>query len=96
MGREIFSLSSHILSRTDHLIVGTGVAIIYTYEPIATANATRTLAELFRRPFYSWLRREQQRLPMRGAVLATINLSPLCETIWRNESFPILSTDAAA
>ena len=47
MGREIFSLSSHVLSRTDHLIVGTGVAIVYTYEPIAAANATRTLAELF-------------------------------------------------
>ncbi len=47
MGREIFSLSSYVLSRTDHLIVGTGVAIVYTYEPIATANAARTLAELF-------------------------------------------------
>jgi probable F420-dependent oxidoreductase len=47
MGREIFSLSSHLLSRTEQLVVGTGIATVYTYEPIATANATRTLAELF-------------------------------------------------
>src|SRR5260221_7162504 len=47
MGREIFSLSSYVLSRTENLVVGAGVAIVYTYEPIAAANATRTLAELF-------------------------------------------------
>ncbi len=47
MGREIFSLSSYVLSRTENLVVGTGVAIVYTYEPIAAANATKTLAELF-------------------------------------------------
>jgi len=35
MGREIFSLSSSVLSQTARLTIGTGVAIAYTYEPIA-------------------------------------------------------------
>lgn len=47
MGREIFSLSSYLLSQTERLVVGTGVAIVYTYEPIAVANATRALGEFF-------------------------------------------------
>jgi probable F420-dependent oxidoreductase len=47
MGREIFSLSSYILSQTKRLTVGTGVAIAYTYEPIAAMGAARTMNELF-------------------------------------------------
>lgn len=47
MGREIFSLSSYVLSQTERLTVGTGVAIAYTYEPIAAMAAARTLNELF-------------------------------------------------
>jgi len=47
MGREVFSLSSYLLSQTQHLVVGTGVVIVYAYEPVAIANATRTLGELF-------------------------------------------------
>ena len=47
MGREIFTLSSHLLGQTERLIVGTGVAIAYAYEPIAVAAATRTLGEFF-------------------------------------------------
>ena len=47
MGREIFSLSSYLLSQTERLIVGTGVAIAFSYEPIVTASAARTLGELF-------------------------------------------------
>lgn len=47
MGREIFSLSSHVLSQTERLVVGTGVAIAFSYEPIVTACATRTLGEFF-------------------------------------------------
>lgn len=47
MGREIFSLSTYALSQTERLIVGTGVAIAFAYEPIAVANATRTIGELF-------------------------------------------------
>jgi probable F420-dependent oxidoreductase len=47
MGREIFSLSSYVLSQTKRLTVGTGVAIAYTYEPIAAMGAARTLNELF-------------------------------------------------
>src|SRR5262249_34643429 len=47
MGREIFSLSSYLLSRTERLTIGTGVTIVYAYEPIAVASANRTLGELF-------------------------------------------------
>jgi probable F420-dependent oxidoreductase len=47
MGREIFSLSTYLLSQTDRLIVGTGVAIPFTYEPIAVASVNRMLGELF-------------------------------------------------
>jgi len=47
MGREIFSLSSYVLSQTEQLTVGTGVAIAYTYEPIAAIGAARALSELF-------------------------------------------------
>jgi probable F420-dependent oxidoreductase len=36
-----------LLSQTERLTVGTGVAITFTYEPIAVANATRTIGELF-------------------------------------------------
>jgi probable F420-dependent oxidoreductase len=47
MGREVFSLSSYLLNQTERLVVGTGVVIVYAYEPIAIANAGRTLGELF-------------------------------------------------
>jgi len=47
MGREVFSLSSYLLSQTERLVVGPGVVIVYAYEPVAIANATRTLGELF-------------------------------------------------
>jgi len=47
MGREIFSLSTYVLSQTERLAVGTGVAIAYTYEPIAAMGAARALSELF-------------------------------------------------
>ena len=47
MGREVFSLSSYLLSQTQRLVVGTGVVIVYAYEPVALANASRTLGELF-------------------------------------------------
>src|SRR5512145_1785749 len=47
MGREIFSFCTYILSRTERVVIGTGVAIPYAYEPIVTASATRMLGELF-------------------------------------------------
>ena len=46
-GRESFSFASYLLGQTERLIVATGIAVIYAYEPIAVANATRTLGELF-------------------------------------------------
>ena len=46
-GRESFSFASYLLSQTERLIIATGIAVIYAYEPIAIANATRTLGELF-------------------------------------------------
>lgn len=47
MGRESFSFASYLLSQTERLVIATGIAVVYAYEPIATANATRTLGELF-------------------------------------------------
>lgn len=47
MGREVFSFASYLLSQTEQLIVGTGVAIAFAYEPIVTASATKTLSEVF-------------------------------------------------
>jgi len=46
-GREAFSFASYLLSQTEHLVVGTGVAMAFAYEPFAVAGATRTLVELF-------------------------------------------------
>jgi probable F420-dependent oxidoreductase len=47
MGREIFSLSTYVLGQTERLVVGTGVAIAYTYEPIAAMGAARAMSEFF-------------------------------------------------
>lgn len=46
-GRESFSFASYLLSQTERLVVATGIAVVFSYEPIAIANATRTLGELF-------------------------------------------------
>jgi probable F420-dependent oxidoreductase len=46
-GREPFSFASYLLSQTERLIVATGIAVVYAYEPIAIANAARTLGELY-------------------------------------------------
>jgi probable F420-dependent oxidoreductase len=47
MGREIFSTATYVLSQTERLVVGTGVAIAFSYEPIVVAGVTKTLGELF-------------------------------------------------
>ena len=47
LGREPFSFASYLLSQTERLVIATGIVVPYAYEPIAIANATRTLAELF-------------------------------------------------
>ena len=47
MGREPFSFASYLLGRTDRLVVGTGVAIAFAYEPMIAASAARTLSEAF-------------------------------------------------
>lgn len=46
-GREPFSFASYLLGHTERLIVATGIAVVYAYEPIAIANAARTLGELY-------------------------------------------------
>src|SRR5215813_1986126 len=46
-GRESFSFASYLLSQTERLVVATGIAVVFSYEPIAIANASRTLGELF-------------------------------------------------
>jgi len=46
-GREPFSFASYLLGQTERLIVATGIAVVYAYEPITIANAARTLSELY-------------------------------------------------
>jgi probable F420-dependent oxidoreductase len=47
VGRESLSLASHLLGQTQTLIVGTGIAVAFSREPIAAINAARTLGEIF-------------------------------------------------
>src|SRR5262245_53311754 len=46
VGRESFSLAAHLLDQTQTLVVGSGIAVAYCREPIAAANAARSLSEL--------------------------------------------------
>jgi len=46
-GRDPFTLAAHILSVTDRMVVGTGIANVWKREPVAMIGAARTLAELF-------------------------------------------------
>lgn len=47
VGRESLSLATHLLDQTTRLIVGSGIAVAYSREPIAAAGAARGLSELF-------------------------------------------------
>src|SRR5215510_14244194 len=47
VGRESFSLAAHLLDQTRTLVVGSGIAVACCREPIAAANAARSLSELF-------------------------------------------------
>ena len=47
LGRESFSLATHLLDQTRRLIVGSGIAVAFNREPIAAANAGRALNELY-------------------------------------------------
>jgi len=46
-GRDPFALAAHILSVTERLVVGTGIANVWKREPVAMIGAARTLAEMF-------------------------------------------------
>ena len=46
-GRDPFTLAAHILTVTDKLVVGTGIANVWKREPITMIDAARTLAEMF-------------------------------------------------
>jgi probable F420-dependent oxidoreductase len=45
LGRESFSHASFLLSRTERLVVATGIANIYARDAVAAAQGQRTLAE---------------------------------------------------
>jgi len=47
VGRESLSLASYLLSQTERLTVATGIAVAFSREPVAAANAARALGELF-------------------------------------------------
>ena len=46
-GRDPFPTASYLLTLTERLIVGTGIANVWKREPIAMMGAARTGAELF-------------------------------------------------
>jgi probable F420-dependent oxidoreductase len=46
-GRDPFALAAHILTVTERLIVGTGIANVWKREPVTMINAARTLSEMF-------------------------------------------------
>ena len=46
-GRDPFPIASHLLTVTDRLIVGTGIANVWKREPVTMMGAARTVAELF-------------------------------------------------
>src|SRR4029453_13670223 len=46
-GRESLSLAAHLLRATERFIGGTGLAVAFSREPIAAANAGRALSELY-------------------------------------------------
>ena len=47
LGRDPFSVATHILTVTKKLIVGTGIANVWKREPLSMISAARTLAEMF-------------------------------------------------
>lgn len=47
VGRESLSLATHLLDQTETLVIGSGIAVAYSREPIASGNAARGLSELF-------------------------------------------------
>ncbi|HYB90133.1 MAG TPA: TIGR03620 family F420-dependent LLM class oxidoreductase [Candidatus Binataceae bacterium] len=46
VGREPFAHAAYLLSRTERLVIATGIANIYARDPITMAAATKTVAEL--------------------------------------------------
>src|SRR5579863_7561164 len=46
-GRDPFVMATHLLNATERIVVGTGIANVWKREPMATAGAARTIAELF-------------------------------------------------
>jgi probable F420-dependent oxidoreductase len=46
-GRDPFALAAHMLTVTDRLVVGTGIANVWKREPVTMIGAARTIAELF-------------------------------------------------
>ena len=46
-GREIYVVAGHVLAHTNRIRVATGIAHIYARDAISTAQAARTLSELY-------------------------------------------------
>jgi hypothetical protein len=41
VGRESLSLATHLLDQTETLVIGSGIAVVYSRESIASGNAAR-------------------------------------------------------
>ena len=50
-GRDPFVMATDLLNVTEEIVVGTGIANVWKREPMATAGAARTIAELFDQRF---------------------------------------------
>lgn len=46
-GREVMALSALLLSHSDRLMIGTGIANIWARDPVAMENGAKTLAEAY-------------------------------------------------
>jgi len=87
-GRESFSFASYLLGQTERLVVATGIAVVFSYEPIATANAARTLGELFEDRFILGLGVSNKRGNARRGVAYDKPYSFMCEYLSKMRAAP--------
>ncbi len=87
-GRESFSFASYLLGQTERLVVATGIAVVFSYEPIATANAARTLGELFEDRFILGLGVSNKKGNARRGVAYEKPYSFMCDYLTKMKTAP--------
>jgi alkanesulfonate monooxygenase SsuD/methylene tetrahydromethanopterin reductase-like flavin-dependent oxidoreductase (luciferase family) len=56
-GRDPYTTAAHILARTEHITIATGIANVYSHDAVVAAQNRQTLAELSGGRFRSGSRR---------------------------------------